>query len=326
VVFKQHSFCVEKAHRNLTRKRTKRKKKKPARQWFSFGAKSAAKKKAGTTKAGPGRRVFLTVFGAGCILAAVAAGFVLLDRYVQEITSSGKVGPLELVGRPGWFNNELIQKVHDAAGGSELSLDATTARTVAENLASIAWLYDVKVQTTSSSVRVRAKYRRPVGLIRRSRAVHYIDRDAVVLEYLPIEDLTIVQIKGFSAREIAPVGDRMGDDDIVAAVQLLLALERMDEISTPVAPLLREIASIDVSNLDGRRNRRKAHIVLYAKDGTQVNWGAAYGRSARYVEANDKEKIAMLYEFYKQHGTIQGIVKYIELRNPQETVPRPTAP
>jgi len=34
----------------------------------------------------------------------------------------------------------------------------------------------------------------------------------------------------------------------------------------------------------------------------------------------------MLYEFYTQHGTIQGIVKYIELRNPQEAVPRPTAP
>jgi hypothetical protein len=319
-------FVLKRHVKTLTRKRTKRKKKKPAKQWFSFRAKSAAKKKTRPTKAGPGRRVFLTVFGAGCILAAVAAGFVLLDRYVQKITSSGKVGPLELVGQPGWFNNELVQKVHDAAGGSEFSLDATTARTVAENLASIAWLYDVKVQTTGSSVQINAKYRRPVGLIRRPGTAYYIGRDAVVLQYLPIEDLTIVEIKGFSAREIAPVGDRMGDDDIVAAVELLGVLERMDEISTPKAPLLREIASIDVSNLNGRKSRSRAHIVLNAKDGTQVNWGAAYGRSARYVEASETEKIAMLYEFYTQNGTIQGKVKYIELRNPQEAVPRPTAP
>ena len=310
----------------MTRKRTKRKKKKPAKQWFSFGAKSAAKKKARTTKAGPGQRNLLIVFGVLCILAAVAAGFVLLDRYVQKIASSDRVGPLELVGRPDWFNNELIQKVHEAAGGSEFGLDATTARTVAENLASIAWLYDIKVQTTSNSVRVRAKYRRPVGLIKRSGKAYYIDHDAVVLDYLPIEDLTIVEIKGFSARSIPPAGDTMTGDDIAAAIKLLAVIESMDQISTPQAPLLDEMASIDVSNLDGRRNRRRAHIVLYAKDGTQVNWGAAYGRSARYVEANDKEKIAMLYEFYKQHGTIQGIVKYIELRNPQETVPRPTAP
>ena len=314
----------------MARKKKKSRKKKPAKQWFSFGAKSAAKKKARTTKAGRGQRNLLIVFGAGCIIAAVAAGFVLLDRYVQEITSSGQVGPLELIDRPGWFNNELVQKVHEAAGGSEFCLDETAARTVAENLELVAWLYDIKVQTTSSSVEVRAKYRRPVGLIRRSETTYYIDRDAVVLDYLPIEDLTIVEVKGFSARTIPPVGDTMAGDDITAAIKLLAVLETMDGISTPLAPLLKEIASIDVSNLDGRRNRRKAHIVLYAKDGTQVNWGAAYGRSARYVEASEKEKVAMLYEFYKEHGTIQcianGFVRYIELRNPQKTIPRPTAP
>lgn len=314
----------------MARKRTKRKKKKPARQWFSFGAKPPVKKKARTTKAGPGRRIFFTVFGLLCILAVVAAGFVFLDRYVQRITTIGIVGPLELVDRPGWFNNELIQKLQEAAGGSEFALNETVARAVAENLELVAWLYDVKVQTTSGSVRVSAKYRRPVGLIRRSGKSYYIDHDAVVLDYLPIEDLTIVEIKGFSAGTIPPTGEQMAGDDIAAAIKLLAVLERMDEISTPQAPLLGEIASIDVSNLNGRRNRHKAHIVLYAKDGTQVNWGAAYGRSARYVEASDKEKVAMLYEFYTQHGTIQclanGFVKYIELRTPQEAVPRPTAP
>ena len=256
----------------------------------------------------------------------MAAGFVFLDRYVQKITASGRIGPLELVDRPDWFNNELLQKVYTAAGGSEFALDETVAEAVAENLELVAWLYDIKVQTTSSSVEVRAKYRRPVGLIRRSGQAFYIDHDAVILQYLPIEDLTIVEIKGFSARTIPPAGDTMAGDDIAAAIDLLAVLETMDQISTPQAPLLGEIASIDVSNLNGRRNRRKAHIVLYAKDGTQVNWGAAYGRSARYVEASDQEKVAMLYEFYTQHGTIQGIVKYIELRNPQEAVPRPTPP
>jgi hypothetical protein len=310
----------------LARKRTKRKKKKPAKQWFAFGGNSAAKKKIRAGKSGPGRHTFFTVFGLLCILAAVAAGFVLLDRYVQRITSSGQAGPLELVDRPDWFNNDLLQKVYTAAGGSEFALDETAARDVAENLETMAWLYDLKVQTTSSSVEVRAKYRRPVALIKRSEQAYYIDHDAVVLQYLPIEDLTIVEIKGFSVRSIPPAGEPMTGDDIAAALNLLYALETMDQISTPQAPLLKEIASIEVSNLDGRKNRRKAHIVLYAKDGTQVNWGAAYGRSARYVEASDKEKIAMLYEFYTQHGTIQGIVKYIELRNPQEAVPRPTAP
>jgi hypothetical protein len=307
----------------LARKKKKRKKKKQAAQWLSFGSKSAGKKK---TRAGPGRGVFLILFSTLCIAAAIAAVFILLDRYNRRSSLRDRVGYLELLDKPAWFNAELVQKVHSAAGGSEFRLDESTARTVAQNLQSTTWLYDVKVRTSSNSVEVSAKYRRPVGLIRRSRTTYYIDGDAVVLQYLPIEGLTIVEIKGFSARSIPPAGDTMAGDDIAAAIKLLAVLETMDQISTPDAPLLKEIASIDVSNLDARRNRGRPHIVLNAKDGTQVNWGAAYGRSARYIEASEKEKVAMLYEFYTQHGTIQGKVKYIELRNPQETIPRPTAP
>ena len=310
----------------MARKKKKSKKKKPGKQWFAFGDKSTAKRKTKATKTGPGRRVVLMVFVVLCILSVVAAGFVFLDRYVQKITLSDQVGPLQFIDRPYWFNNELLQKAQEAAGGSEFALNETVARAVAENLELVPWLYNVKVQTTSSSVEVRAKYRRPAGLIKRSGKTHYIDHDAVVLPFLPIKNLTIVEIKGFLARTIPPEGVPMTGDDIAAAIKLLYALETMDRISTPDAPLLKEIDSIDVSNLDGRRNRHKAHIVLYAKDGTQVNWGAAYGRSARYLEASDKEKVAMLYEFYTQNGTIQGIVKYIDLRNPQEAVPRPTAP
>jgi hypothetical protein len=307
----------------LARKKKKRKKKKPAKQWFSFGSKSAGKRK---TQTGPGQGVFLILFSALCIAAAIAAIFILLDRYNRRSSLGDRVGSLELLDKPVWFNAELIQKVRSAAGGSEFLLDESTARTVAQNLQSTAWLYDVKVRISSNSVLVSAKYRRPVGLIRRTRTTYYIDSDAVVLQYLPIEGLTTVEIKGFSARSVPPAGDTMAGDDIAAAIKLLAVLETMDQISTPLAPLLKEIASIDVSNLDGRRNRRKAHIVLYAKDRTQVNWGAAYGRSARYLEASEKEKVAMLYEFYTQHGTIQGKVKYIELRNPQKAIPKPTAP
>ena len=314
----------------MVRKKTKRKKKKPSRQRFTFGTKSANKKKPRGGKAGRGKGVFFTLCSVLCILVVVTAAFVFLDRYVQRITASGRVGPLHLVDRPGWFNNELGQKVYAAAGGSEFALNETVARAVADNLESIAWLYDVKVQATAERVEVTAQYRRPVAMIRLSGQAFYIDRDSVLLPFLPIEDLIIVEVRGFSAGAVPPVGKPMTGDDIDAAIKLLMVLERMDEISTPRAPLLGEVASIDVSNLDGRKSRNRPHIVINAKDGTQINWGAAYGRSARYIEASDQEKVAMLYEFYKQHGTIQcitnGLAKYIELRNPQQAVPRPKKP
>ena len=97
----------------------------------------------------------------------------------------------------------------------------------------------------------------------------------------------------------------------------------MDQKASPDAPLLYEIASIDVGNLGGRKNRSKPHIILYAKDGTQIFWGAAYGQAKIYLEAGENEKIASLYKFYDQHGSVQGVARYIELRIPRKGLPRP---
>ena len=82
--------------------------------------------------------------------------------------------------------------------------------------------------------------------------------------------------------------------------------------------------SIDVKNYGGKRDSDESHIVLNALDGTQVKWGAGLGESERYLEAIDKEKLAGLYQVYEQNGgTILGILKFIELRDPQRLVPRP---
>ena len=91
--------------------------------------------------------------------------------------------------------------------------------------------------------------------------------------------------------------------------------------------LLEEIESIDVSNLDGRKSSspEKPHIILYAMDGTQIKWGARWDKFARYLEAPDREKLASLYKVYTQYGTIQGHYKFIELRIPQKSIPRPGA-
>ncbi|MHC5059669.1 MAG: cell division protein FtsQ/DivIB [Planctomycetota bacterium] len=310
-------------------KKRKRKKKKQASGWFSFGSKSAGKKKNKAAAGSRGKRVILILFGVICITAAVAAALVFLDRYNKRTFLNDKTGPIALLDKPNWFGAELVQKVHNAAGGNEFALNETVARAIKENLELLPWLDNVKAQTTGSTVDVTAKYRRPVGLIKRAGKSYYIDADAVVLEYLPIEGLAIAEIKGFAARSIPSAGDKIEGDDIAAAIKLLAVLEKMDRISVPDAPLLDELATIDVSNLEARKSRRNPHIVLIAKDGTKINWGAAYGRSTRYFEASEKEKVAMLYEFYTQNGTICGIansiVKSIELREPTKAIPRPTS-
>ena len=108
----------------------------------------------------------------------------------------------------------------------------------------------------------------------------------------------IVEFKGVEASQSPDVGKIWDKADVTAAVEVLRLLDKMDQL-TGQKPLLNQIAAIDVSNLAGRKSATEPHIVLVAKDGTNIKWGAAVGTSQKYVEATDQEKLAMLYDFYK---------------------------
>ncbi|GAG56655.1 unnamed protein product, partial [marine sediment metagenome] len=75
------------------------------------------------------------------------------------------------------------------------------------------------------------------------------------------------------------------------------------------------------------RSSRKPHIVLHAKDGTEIRWGAEKGKWHLHLEAKDEEKLALLYNTYEAMGTLQLRAghkgSYIDLMKPQKTVPLP---
>jgi hypothetical protein len=114
-------------------------------------------------------------------------------------------------------------------------------------------------------------------------------------------------------------GQTWQGDDLAAALAVLSRLERMDAAVCPNKPLLREIDRIDVGNFNGRKNKREPHIVLYTKENTQIIWGAEIGAWQRHLESPDDDKLAKLYTYYQQYGTLSG-VKYINLRDPQQTI------
>ncbi len=98
----------------------------------------------------------------------------------------------------------------------------------------------------------------------------------------------------------------------------------MDRIVTPNKPLLNEIAYIDMTNFNGRKNHKAPHIILYTTDNTEIIWGAEIGTWQRHLEATDEEKLAKLYGFYKEHNFTLADVKYINLRDPQDRIRQPT--
>ena len=265
----------------------------------------------------------LAIFAIVLVLAGIAVGFLYMEGYVQK-TSPARIvsGPLKLLDRPEWFNTELMNKVESVLGGSRITLDEGAAEQVTKKLETIAWLYDVRAQTKKDCVEVTAGYRKPIAMVEKSSKKYYVDKDMVVLDYVPVSELSIVRVKGFAARKIPRVGTIWIDGDITAGVKLLKFFGGMDELSTPDAPLLNEIANINVSNYSGKKDSKKPHLVLYALDNTAIYWGAELGRAAAYLEAPEEEKMASLYGHYKEFGTVQGI-KRIDLRPPQRSIPRP---
>ena len=104
---------------------------------------------------------------------------------------------------------------------------------------------------------------------------------------------------------------------------ILNKLDQMDKSVTPEKPLLYDIDCIDISNFSGRKNSRSPHIVLYTKDNTEIIWGAEFGAWQRHLEATDEKKLAKLYAYYKEHGSLLGGVKYINLCDPQDNISQP---
>ncbi|MGB8225873.1 MAG: hypothetical protein WCE45_03245 [Sedimentisphaerales bacterium] len=252
-------------------------------------------------------RTTAVIFAFIAVFVAIGAGFMFLERFVKSsMNLNEKTVSIQLVDFPDWGSAELKERIISTAG-SNIKLTEDVALRVGENLATLAWLVDIKVQVSNQAVSVSAKYRKPLGLIKDHDQQFYVDDELVILDYIPMRKLPIVEITGVPGHLLSwrNVGTKWQRDDVAAAVELLALLERMDSQVVPDKPLLAEIKSIDMSNFSGRRVASQPHIVLYAKDGTEIRWGAKKGQWQRYLEAKDEEKLTLLYNTYQELGTVQ---------------------
>ena len=261
-----------------------------------------------------------------CVLAAVGTGLVLLDKYVKSTSASQNSPILELIDVPVWVNEPLKEKVYTAAKttGTNLKLDEEAAKLMQQRIASlVAWLKEVEVQTTHDRLLIKARWRRPLALVKQGLRSFYVDNELVVLDLVPMLSLPIIKVKGLSIGTKLPrQGEVWQKDDLAAAVAILDRLDRMDKLVVPDKPLLYEIDSIDISNFKGRENSRLPHIILYTKNNTEIIWGAEIDTWQQYLEATDEEKLAKLYSYYKEYGSLNN-AKYINLRDPQQIIPSP---
>ncbi|MHC4193473.1 MAG: cell division protein FtsQ/DivIB [Planctomycetota bacterium] len=301
----------------------KRRRKKTRTKRVSFKARSPRKRKRQKPAYRPSLAGILKVFAAACVIAGVVTAFVFLKR---TVSTSQKTPTPVLVNPPAWITEQLAKEVYTAATarGQDLNPSDELARSVQENISrSVAWLDQVQVRLTNNQLLIGGQWRRPIALIKRGPYRFYVDTQMVVLDYVPLPDLPIVEVKELSTAPAPPaVGQIWQKKDLAAAVELLSALDARDALLTNSKPLLYEIDSIDMSNFDGRKNTRAAHIILYAGD-VEIIWGAELEKYQQHLESTNEEKIAKLYSYYEEHGTVRSGAKRINLRDPRENIPLP---
>jgi hypothetical protein len=287
-----------------------------------FGFRSGSIKLSGKSNLAGYAKVILFILA----FVLVLAGFAFLDSYVKKQTT-GESGPrtIELVGDvPKWVSDEIKNRIYAAAtaeANDSTNEDEKIAASAQRNIASLVpWLAEAKVQTTHKSILITGRWRKPLLLVTAEKKKFFIDGDLVVLDYSPIGNLPVINITGLELSKIAPVpGQVWQGDDLAAAMAVLNRLSRMDIAVSADKPLLRHIDRIDIANFEGRKNKRDPHISLYTKEGTQIIWGAELGTWQRHLESPDDDKLAKLYTYYQQYGTLSG-VKYINLRDPQQKI------
>jgi hypothetical protein len=273
-------------------------------------------------------------------LAAVVGGFTFLDGYVQKqaVVPAAQQRTIELAGPiPAWVSEEIKNRVYAAAstGTAGQNQDEAVAKSIQQNVERLVpWLDGVRVQTTYTKILISGRWRKPLavvtagpprptsGRVEAGKTKYYLDTDLVVLDYIPITNLSTVTVDGLEFDRPPVLGAAWRGDDLAAALAVLSRLEKMDSAVTPNKPLLREIDKIDVANFDGRKNKHEPHITLFTKEGTEIIWGAEIGAWQRHLESPDDDKLAKLYTYYQQTGTLSG-VKYINLRDPRQTIRLP---
>jgi hypothetical protein len=203
----------------------KRKRKKKSKLFF----KRTGKRKKHNLKLGSGIRATFSVLGVVFVLAGIVIGFFYLEKYVKTIVPvARKIGLLELVNPPDWFNEALEEKISKAASahGEDLKLDEEAAYSVQRNINSyVSWMKNVKVLTSDTSIRIKADWRRPLALIKFGLDKFYVDDELVVLDYVPMPELPIVQIKGLAAKtQIPQPGSVWQHADLSAAIKIPVLL------------------------------------------------------------------------------------------------------
>ncbi|AQQ10118.1 signal peptide peptidase SppA, 36K type [Sedimentisphaera cyanobacteriorum] len=204
----------------------------------------------------------------------------------------------------------VSEKIKEAE--EKLTASPGTAKLVAKNLKSkFPWLKNVRVQTSINRLTIDADYRKPAVLLRHKSAKYYISEDMTVLDYIPIDSLSVPEVSGVVLASAPSPGEPLFHEQIKASVKLTQLFRAMDKSRS--RKFLKQVESIDVENY-GITDSSIPQIVIKTKEELDIFWGAAPGDAEAYFEMPEKKKLAVLYTIFESHPNLKGRYENIDLR------------
>lgn len=249
----------------------------------------------------------LRVGGWVATLAALGAAWHFGEGYLKQHVGERRLVQPHVVldNLPGWVSPALADQLYIAAG-SALSgnpLDQRSLAAVAESLEANPWVEQVYrvARGNAGQVVVFAQYRQPVAVVETSQGYHLVDPTGRklpgVYKYGQLKALSLPVITGVASSAPAD-GQPWPGHDVAAGLSLITYLAGQ--------PFSDQIAAVDVTNHDGRRDRARPHLYLVTRNGA-VRWGRAPGEPhERVYEPDPQKKLRHLLAVQQKFGSIDA--------------------
>lgn len=136
--------------------------------------------------------------------------------------------------------------------------------------------------------------RQPLFSMKRGNKFLVLDDEGVVLN-ISNQNQDLLLVNGITSTPVT-AGNKWNATEIKVAADLAALVNSNDVLKS----LVKEI---DISNLDGRKNKEESHVVLNTKSGCRLLWGKYEGE----VELKPKEKIENLQVVLKEYKNLNNI-------------------
>jgi cell division septal protein FtsQ len=240
---------------------------------------------------------------------------------------------LRLATGPSWMTPEIlseldIMKIDPGFPAHFSLLDEGVSDRIAAAYRQCPWVecvekivkHDPRVDARVPPLEVFVKFRRPIAFVQVRDGYRLIDDKGVLLpggySEPSLGATPLIVIQGVTTPAPA-VGQTWADAGLLAGARVAEAVDPRRETF--------RLATIDVSNVGGRRDPADSEIALFTAQKTRIKWGKAPGTNAALLlEKTPEEKVAYLDYVYKRlNGEVDGVLAYIDIAN--ETVrSRPT--